>query len=108
MVLNLDQTNDYYPRTLCILTYRPINIPKIPEIKLFFSLGTKVLNVFSYPVPIKIKSEKLDVLSKFTAYLFNSIVNKECQMDKFSYFIAPLRQNTLVNEKSFNFIDWKR
>src|SRR5205814_10353106 len=92
-----------YPRTLCILTYR--QIPKVPKIILFFNLKMKILNVSSYSEPIKIESKRLNDLSKFTTYLFNSIDNRECETDHFSYFISPHYQNAQLNEH-LNFYDY--
>ncbi|CAJ0915280.1 2120_t:CDS:2 [Entrophospora sp. SA101] len=48
------------------------------------------------------------MLFKFTLCLFTSIVNKEfvCDIDKFSYLVAPLTQYAPIHENSFDFIDW--
>ncbi|CAJ0823100.1 2118_t:CDS:1 [Entrophospora sp. SA101] len=93
-------------RTLCLLSRK--QIPQVPSTTLFFHSNAKILNLFPYSKPIKIELEKLEMLFKFTLCLFTSIVNKEfvCDIDKFSYLVAPLTQYAPIHENSFDFIDW--
>nr|CAG8438547.1 9096_t:CDS:2 [Entrophospora candida] len=93
-------------RTLCLLSRK--QIPQVPSTTLFFHSNAKILNIFPYSKPIKIELEKLEMLFKFTLRLFTSIVNKEfaCDIDKFSYLVAPLTQYAPIHENSFDFIDW--
>ncbi|CAG8442886.1 9275_t:CDS:2 [Ambispora leptoticha] len=102
-----DEKLDGYPyRTLCLLTRN--QVPDLPDITLWFHSVAVNLKVLTYSEKIKMDREKMDLVCKFTLRAFTSIINKEfqCELERFTYLIAPLVRNAPINENTIKFIDW--
>ncbi|CAG8574135.1 14728_t:CDS:2 [Acaulospora morrowiae] len=110
-VLKLDFEDETFDgqsyRTFCFLTRT--QFPEVPPITLYFHGVPKTLKVIPYSTPIAISAERLEMAFKFTLRVFTSIANKEfiCNIENFSYLIAPLVHNAQINEHTLDFIDWE-
>ncbi|CAG8433757.1 11080_t:CDS:2 [Ambispora gerdemannii] len=102
-----DEKLDGYPyRTLCLLTRN--QFPDLPDITLWFHSVAVNLKILPYSEKIKMDKERVDLVLKFTLRAFTSIINKEfqCELEKFTYLIAPLVRNAPINEDTLKYIDW--